>query len=380
MNSGLTRRDALRTGACGLGCLALGELARAEDTAAGKVLEDDTGYPMVEAAHYIKLDRKRVRCELCPRRCQVADLERGYCGVRENRGGTYYTLVHSRLCSMHADPIEKKPFFHVVPGSTAFSVATVGCNMECKFCQNWEISQYRPEQVPARRVSPKALHGLAQGADAPFIAYTYSEPVVFYEYLRDCARLGAETGVRSVVVSNGYIEEKPLKEILPHLAAYKVDLKAFTQDFYRELCAARLQPVLHALQVIKASGVWLEIVVLVLPSKNDSDDEIGKLARFVRRNLGRDTPVHFTRFHPTYRVKNLPPTPVATLERCYEVARGEGLDFVYMGNVRGHPGENTYCPKCRGLLIRRAGYAVLANRIRDGKCPDCQRNIPGVWK
>jgi len=309
----------------------------------------------------------------------VADRERGYCGVRESRSGTYDALVHSRLCSVHNDPIEKKPFFHVKPGSNALSVATVGCNMECKFCQNWEISQYRPEQVPARKVTPRALHDLARHEGSPFIAYTYSEPVIFYEYMEDVARLGKETGVRSVVVSNGYFEEKPLAQLLPHLAAFKVDLKAFRNGFYKELCAAKLQPVLRALQQIKKSGCWLEIVVLVLPTKNDHPAEIRDLARFVKRNLGRETPVHFTRFHPTYRVRNLPPTPVSTLERCYDVAKAEGLHFVYMGNVRGHPGENTYCPSCDEELIRRSGFAILENRLQAGRCPKCKASIPGVW-
>jgi len=379
MSRVLTRRDALQVGACGLCGLALGRLARAQDKASSRVLKDDTGYQMVEARHYEKLDQQRVRCVLCPRRCQVADLERGYCGVRENRGGTYYTLVHSRLCSLHNDPIEKKPFFHVRPSSMALSIATVGCNMECKFCQNWEISQYRPEQVPARKVAPRRLHELARDQGSSFIAYTYSEPVIFYEYMLDAARLGSSSGVRSVVVSNGYIEEKPLRELLPHVTAFKVDLKAFRNSFYQEMCASRLQPVLSSLQLIKKAGCWLEIVVLVLPTKNDHPTEIRDLARFVKRNLGRETPVHFTRFHPTYRVRNLPPTPVSTLERCYDVAKAEGLQFVYMGNVRGHPGENTYCPKCGEELIRRAGYAILHNRIDGGRCQKCKAEIPGVW-
>jgi pyruvate formate lyase activating enzyme len=299
--------------------------------------------------------------------------------VRENRGGTYYTLVHSRLVSMHTDPIEKKPFFHVAPGSQAFSLATAGCNMECKFCQNWEISQYRPEQIPARNVPPDACHSFAKTEQAPFIAFTYSEPVVFYEYMLDVARLSAKTGIRSVVVSNGFIEEKPLKELLPHIAAYKVDLKAFRNEFYQELCAAKLQPVLESLQWIKKAGVWLEIVVLVLPSKNDGEDEVRDLARFVKRNLGPEVPVHFTRFHPTYRVQNLPPTPIPTLERCYDVAKAEGLYFVYMGNVPGHPGENTYCFKCGQELVSRTGFTVRANRIAGNACPKCKTPIPGVW-
>lgn len=332
-----------------------------------------------EASWYRKLPDRRVECLLCPRACQVADQERGGCGVRENRGGVYYTLVHSQPCTVHLDPIEKKPFFHVLPGARALSWATAGCNVECKFCQNWEISQFRPEQVASQRLTPEALARQARELGAPLLAATYSEPVVFWEYVRDTAVAARPLGVRSTVVSNGYISEPPLKEVLPHMTAVKIDLKSFRDTFYRELVRGELKPVLRTLELIRAAGVWLEIVVLLIPTLNDSETEVRDLARWVADTLGRDVPVHFTRFHPTYRLSNLPPTPVATLERAHAAARTEGLHFVYLGNVPGHPTENTFCPGCGEMLIRRTGFTVRENRLRRGACPGCGRPIPGVW-
>jgi pyruvate formate lyase activating enzyme len=335
--------------------------------------------PAREASWYKKLPEGRVECQLCPRGCQVADAERGGCGVRENRGGTYVTLVHGVACSVHLDPIEKKPFFHVLPGAQALSYATAGCNVECKFCQNWEISQFRPEQVRAQYLPPETLAEVARRNGVPLLSATYSEPVVFWEYVRDTAVAGRRLGVRSTVVSNGYIQEQALKDVLPHLVAMKVDLKAFSERFYRELVRGELKPVLKALEVIKASGTWLEIVVLLIPGQNDSEQEARDLSRWVKTNLGAEVPVHFTRFHPTYRLTNLPPTPISTLERAWQVAKSEGLAFPYMGNVPGHPGENTACPGCGTQLIRRVGFQVLENAIKGGRCPQCKREVPGVW-
>lgn len=332
-----------------------------------------------EASWYRRLPDRRVECQLCPRACQVADQERGGCGVRENRGGVYYTLVHSQPCTVHLDPIEKKPFFHVLPGARALSWATAGCNVECKFCQNWEISQFRPEQVASTWLPPEELARQARAAGAPLLAATYSEPVVFWEYVRDTAVAARAVGVRSTVVTNGYIAETPLKEVLPHLAAVKVDLKSFREAFYRDVLRGELKPVLRTLEVIRAAGVWLEIVVLLIPTLNDAESEVRELARWVVAHLGRDVPVHFTRFHPTYRLTNLPPTPVATLERAHAAARAEGLRFVYLGNLPGHPAENTVCPDCGALLIRRTGFVVRENHLRRGACPTCNRAVPGVW-
>jgi len=335
--------------------------------------------PAREASWYKKLDRLRVECQLCPQACVVADMERGTCGVRENRGGTYYTLVHSLVCSLHADPIEKKPFFHVLPGETALSFATAGCNVECKFCQNWEISQFRPEQVESYWLPPETLVETAKRLGARLTAATYSEPVVFWEYVRDVAKAAKAAGLRPTIVSNGFIQEQPLRDVLPLLDAVKVDLKAFTETFYQEQVRGKLEPVLKALEIVHAAGVWLEIVVLLVPTLNDSENEVRRLAAWVKEHLGPDVPLHFTRFHPTYRLTNLPPTPVENLERAWRAATAEGLRFVYLGNVPGHAAESTHCPGCGEVVIERMGFRILRNALEDGHCPKCQRAIPGVW-
>ncbi|MBZ5589471.1 MAG: AmmeMemoRadiSam system radical SAM enzyme [Acidobacteriia bacterium] len=378
MSPTLTRRE-LAAAACAGAAVAL--LPRSADAASPQVgdriaAED---LPAREASWYRKLPESRVECQLCPRGCQVADAERGGCGVRENRGGTYYTLVHGVACTVHIDPIEKKPFFHVLPGAQALSYATAGCNVECKFCQNWEISQFRPEQAEARYLPPETLAQIARNNGVPLLSATYSEPVVFWEYVRDTAAAGRKVGLRSTVVSNGYIQEKPLKEVLPLLVAMKVDLKAFSERFYKDVVRGELKPVLKALEVIKASGTWFEIVVLLIPGLNDSEEEVRALTRWVKTNLGSEVPLHLTRFHPTYRLTNLPPTPLETMERAWQIAKAEGLAFAYMGNVPGHPGENTTCPGCGKKLIRRIGFEVLENTMAGAKCPQCKRSIPGVW-
>jgi len=335
---------------------------------------------IVEARFYDKLPYKKIKCKLCPRECVIDDRERGYCGVRENRGGVYYSLVHSRVCSAHIDPIEKKPFFHFMPGSLAFSLATAGCNVNCKMCQNWEISQSRPEQVRNTYAPPKMVAQAARQNSCPVIAYTYSEPVVFYEYVMDTADAGHAAGVKSVVVTGGYIQEEPLKQMSRKVDAIKVDLKAYSEKFYQEVVNGELKPVLNALVTLRKQGVWNEIVYLVIPTLNDSDAEFKGLARWVKSELGLDVPLHFSRFHPEYLLKNLPPTPVPTLERAKAICDAEGLHYVYIGNVPGHPAESTYCPKCRRAVVERAGFTVLATRLNKGKCQFCQQTIPGVWE
>ena len=372
------RRLALLTAGCTAGALAPRWLAAGRVPEVGEALEGEE-LPATEASWYKKLDERKVECQLCPQACTVADAERGTCGVRENRGGTYVTLVHGLACSVHVDPIEKKPLFHVLPGEQAFSYATAGCNVECKFCQNWEISQFRPEQVRAYYLPPEALAEAARRSGAKLTAATYSEPVVFWEYVRDAARAARKAGLRSTVVSNGYIQEQPLRDVLPLLDAVKVDLKSFRDQFYVEQVRGKLEPVLKALEIIRASEVWLEIVVLLIPTLNDSEAEVRDLARWVKEHLGTDVPLHFTRFHPTYRLTNLPPTPVATLERAWSVAREVGLEYVYLGNVPGHPAENTVCPGCGEIVIRRIGFRIRENNIDEGRCRQCRRVIPGIW-
>jgi len=344
----------------------------------GTPVEDDSRY-RVEARFYEKLSDKTVRCKLCPRECVVAQGSRGYCRVRENRNGTYYTLVHSRIVSAHIDPIEKKPFFHFLPGHMAFSVATAGCNVNCKFCQNWEISQAKPEDLPAQYLPPKQLASLAGTNRCPVVSFTYNEPTIYNEYVTDAAEAARDAGLKSVVVTNGFIQQAPLKRVCQRADAIKIDLKAFSEDYYRNVVNGQLQPILDNLILLRRQGRWLEIVYLTVPTLNDRDNEIRDMSRWIKAELGPDVPIHFTRFTPLYLLKNLPPTPVETLERAKAVADAEGLHYVYLGNVPGHPAENTYCPKCHKIVIERAGFTVKQMNLRKGKCQNCQNPIPGVW-
>jgi len=333
----------------------------------------------VEARFYKKLPQHEVECQICPRKCRVADRERGYCGTRENQGGSYYTLVYGRPCSVHIDPVEKKPLFHFLPGSTAFSFATAGCNVNCKFCQNWEISQVRPEQTENYDLPPGRLVSLAKQKNCPVIASTYSEPTVFFEYVCDTAKLGREKGLKSVMISGGYIQPEPLRDLCKTLDAVKIDLKAFSEKYYKDIVHGELAPILVTLKTLRDAGTWYEIVYLMVPSLNDSPQEVRKMCQWVKANLGPDVPIHFTRFYPQYLLKNLPPTPVPTLERSRKIGLAEGLHYVYIGNVPGHEGENTYCPRCSRAIVKRAGFTILGNDVKAGKCRFCGRKIAGVW-
>jgi pyruvate formate lyase activating enzyme len=332
-----------------------------------------------EAFFYTKLADKMVQCKLCPRGCVVSPGKRGFCRVRENQGGTYYTLVYSKVVAAHVDPIEKKPFFHFLPGSLAYSVASGGCNVHCKFCQNWQISQAPPEELQAIRISPQQLANEAVGNNCPVIAFTYSEPIVFSEYVMDAAEAGHRDGRRSVMVSNGFIQKEPLRALCDRLDAIKIDLKSFSETYYRDVVRGELRPVLDSISTVRRHGKWLEIVYLVIPTLNDSDAEFRNMARWTKSEIGPDVPVHFTRFYPLYLLKNLPPTPVETLERAKAIADAEGLHYVYIGNIPGHKGENTYCPHCRQLLVERAGFTITSRNIKNGKCKKCGQVIPGVW-
>jgi pyruvate formate lyase activating enzyme len=348
--------------------------------AAGLPFSAAAGSEPFEARYYEKLPDGFVRCQLCPKKCLVRPGDRGICGVRENRKGTYYSLVYGRPCTEHVDPIEKKPFYHVLPGTTAFSLATVGCNLKCKFCQNWQISQSRPENVSTSFLSPDAIVKRALSSTARSIAYTYGEPVVFAEYVHDIASRGRERGLLSVVVSNGFINERPLDDLCSVVEAIKIDLKAFTETYYRDICSAELRPVLDTIMRIRKAGIWLELVYLMIPTLNDDPAEIRDMARWLITNVGSDVPIHFSRFFPQYRLTNLPPTPVSSLERAHEICREEGLEFVYIGNVPGHTYESTYCPSCSRAIISRRGYLIGDINITEGRCRFCDHEIPGIWK
>jgi len=331
----------------------------------------------VEARYYKKLDGGGIECGICPRHCRVTDSERGYCGTRENHQDTYHTLVYGLPCSMNVDPIEKKPLFHFYPGTLAFSLATAGCNVNCKFCQNWDISQSRPEQTDNIDLPPEAVPPICLENKAPTIAYTYSEPTIFYEYMYDIAALGKKKGIRSVMISGGYIEKEPLQNLLPLMDGIKIDLKSIREDYYKNIVSGELKPVLDTLVQIKKSGVWLEIVYLIVPTLNDTDAEFQDLAKWIKSNLGTDVPVHFSKFYPQYLLKNLPPIPQQTLEKALDICHAEGLEFVYLGNLPGHPAESTYCPQCGKMLIERRGYTVYKNNIKANHCSFCNRFIPG---
>lgn len=335
---------------------------------------------LTEARYYEKLPNRKIKCELCPRECVIDDQETGYCGVRENHGGTYYTLVYGRPCSINKDPIEKKPLFHFLPGSYAFSIATVGCNVLCKFCQNWQISQARPDQVDSYDLPPHAIAEHASNSSCKSIAYTYTEPVIFTEYMYDCAEQGHKQNVKSVMISNGYIKAQPMKDLCTVLDAVKIDLKAFTEKFYQDMVAGHLQPVLDTLVLLKQERMWTEIVYLIIPTLNDDPKELQQMCKWIVNELGPDVPVHFSRFYPQYRLKNLPPTPVKTLEMARKIALDSGINFAYIGNVPGHEGENTYCPGCNKIVIRRMGYQIMNNAInKNGKCQFCGHKIAGIW-
>ena len=410
---GLTRRELLKAAGAGLGLLGSGLLLgrlRWSDWLGGELAQ--TGAPetpapeLHEALFYETIGAESlncsdchgdlgenaqalychvphrglyVKCRLCPHGCVISEGSRGHCGVRENRGGRLYSLVYGTPCAVHVDPIEKKPLFHFLPTALAFSLATAGCNLRCKYCQNWTISQARPEDVHTADLPPQELAREAVFNRAPVVAYTYSEPTIFYEYMLDSARAGRALGLRNVVISAGYINPEPLRILCEAVDAIKIDLKGFNEDFYRDVCGGELAPVLETIRTIAASGTHLELVNLVVPTLNDDMEELRALCRWVVENVGPDVPLHFSRFHPDYQLTNLPATPQATLEAAWEIAREEGVRYAYLGNMPGHPANNTFCHHCGGLLIARKGFWVTEYHVVKGQCEFCGTAIPGVW-
>lgn len=320
-----------------------------------------------------------VQCTLCPFYCFLPEGMRGICRVRMNMGGQLVTLVYGQPVSVHVDPIEKKPVYHMLPGSEIFSISTVGCNLRCHFCQNWEISQAYPEQAKGTLLGPQEVVAEAIRSGCKSIAYTYGEPVVFYEYVLDTAKLAKKKGLRNVLVSGGYITPEPLRELARFFDVIKIDLKGFNEKFYRQVVGGELRFVLNTLLELKKTGVLTEVVNLVVPALNDNMNEIKRMCEWIYTNLGPDTPLFFSRFMPQYKLTNLPPTPIETLEEARETALKTGLHYVYLGNMPGHPGENTYCPQCKRIIIQRRGYAVLDYHLRGTQCAFCGKHIPGIW-
>jgi len=326
-----------------------------------------------EAALYEKLEKDRiVRCHICPRRCYIKDGARGFCKVRENRGGVLYALNYGQLTAMSADPIEKKPLFHFWPGSHSFSISSISCSFTCPWCQNWNISQVALGEVTPEEASPEKVVGLAKRYGCKTIAYTYNEPVIWFEYVLDTAKLAGKEGILNVLVTNGYATDETLKEFGSHIHAANVDIKAFNPKFYSNYCKAKLEDVLNAAELMVKLGWHLETTYLVIPTLNDNPEEIRRMSQWVRDKLSTDTPLHLSQFFPMHKMAHLPPTPISTIVRAREIALGEGLHYVYVGNIPGHEGENTYCPKCGELIIKRRGFDIMGwNLKEDHACPRC---------
>ncbi|MDP4173364.1 MAG: AmmeMemoRadiSam system radical SAM enzyme [Bacteroidota bacterium] len=325
-------------------------------------------------------DSRPVKCLLCAQGCVIKENERGKCRARMNIDGKLKSLVYGRPVSIHTDPIEKKPFYHFLPGHQAFSMATSGCPLSCQFCQNWQISQSKPEDFPSSYIPANSIVTSAKSQNAPIIAFTYNEPTVFFEYLMDIAKEAKERGIRTALVSCGFMSYGPLREMCNVLDAIKIDLKGYSEEFYQKVCSAELRPVLNSIKQISKTKVHLELVNLVVPTLNDSDKMLYGLVDWIYGELGPDVPIHFTRFHPDYKLQNLSPTPVATIERARNIAISKGIHYAYVGNIPDHEGNSTYCPSCKKAIVIRNGMFTLENHIEQGKCRYCRQAIAGVWQ
>ena len=331
-----------------------------------------------EADFYEALSNGLVKCNLCPNNCLIKQGKRGLCEVRENRGGKLYALNYGLPVSEHIDPIEKKPIFHMLPKSNVYSIATAGCNFSCLNCQNWQISQAKVEHFPLNKKTPEQIVSSALNNNSQAIAYTYSEPTIFYEYMYDTAKLAHENGLYNIMVTNGYINEEPLRKLCEYMDAFNVDLKGFSEEFYQKVTGGKLAPVLNTLRIIREEGKLLEITYLIIPSLNDSEEEINQAVQWLIDNLGQDTILHFSRFHPDYKLKNLPATPISTLKKARQIALDSGLKYVYTGNMYWPEGETTYCND-GSIAISRQGFMVIENNLDKGRCKDGTK-VPGIWE
>jgi len=333
-----------------------------------------------EALFFKKMDGQDVQCLLCPRECLIADGKRGFCRNRENRGGTLYTLVYGRPAVVDIGPIEKAPLYHFFPGHFRLCITCASCNLRCKHCQNWHLSQKSFEELNHYSYSPLEIVQQVKKQGLNSVSFTYTEPTVYYEYLYDISVIAKENGIKTSIVSNGYINREPLLKLLSVLDAVKIDLKGFSEEFYKKVCSATLKPVLESLLTVKKENAWLEIVNLVIPTLNDEPKMIDEMCRWIKENLGQDTPLHFTRFHPDYKLTHLSPTPDSTLNQAYDIAKKNGLRYVYIGNVPGHTYNSTYCPSCNRNVIFRMHMDVVEMNVVNGKCSFCNASIPGKWK
>lgn len=335
---------------------------------------------MKQALYYKKYEGNKVRCQLCPRKCLIEEGSRGNCRVRENKEGILYSKVYGKLCSIAIDPIEKKPLFHFLPGTSSYSIGTAGCNLHCVWCQNWSTSQKNPEDVFNYNLEPKEVVKRAVESKCKSISYTYNEPTIFFEYVLETAKLARKKGLKNIMVTNGYINKEPALELYEYIDAANIDLKGFSEDIYRKYCSAELRPVLDAIFKIKEKKTFIEITNLIVPKVNDDLKLIKEMCIWIKTNVGENTPMHFSRFFPCYKMENSAPTPNETLIKAKEIAEKAGLKYVYIGNVQTPKSENTYCPKCKELLVKRTFFTVNQNNIKNSSCRFCKENIAGVWK
>jgi len=383
---GLSRREFFKISAAGMSALSLTGVAGCMR----RVPETQAPSPAYTAAKglvrpvrspwFSKFDNARLQCELCPRGCILAEGERSHCRARENRGMTGYTLTYGNPALVQEDPVERKPFFHVLPGSRALSISTAGCNLDCQFCEVWEMALVRPEEVHAFDMPPEAVVAHAKATNVRSISYAFGEPVAFYEYMTEVAVLAKEAGLLNLIHTAGYIQPKPLRELAGILDAANVDLKSFDPEFYREIVGGELEPVLSSLRLLRETGVHIEITNIVIPTLNDDLKLIGRMCQWIVRELGTDVPVHFARFYPLFRLSALPRTPVATLDMVRNTALEAGLKYVYIAKVPGHEGENTFCPACGEPVVKRVGFIVSKLSLENGACKYCGQTIPGRWQ
>ncbi|MFH0868266.1 MAG: AmmeMemoRadiSam system radical SAM enzyme [Candidatus Woesearchaeota archaeon] len=352
---------------------------------------------MYEAILYKKLENNKVQCTACKQNCIITPNNTGICSVRQNKDGKLYVLVYGKASSYNIDPIEKKPLYHFLPETEIFSVGTVGCNFACDFCQNWDISQIikdlKNKLLKEKRISkidveisrfgydlpPEKIIDICIERNIPSVAYTYNEPSIFFEYAYDTAKLANKKGIKNVFVTNGYETEEALTLLKPYLTAMNIDLKSFSEDFYKKICKARLQPVLDTIKLAHKLGIWIEITTLIIPGKNDSEKELKQIADFIS-NIDKNIPWHVTAFHPDYKMTDIPSTSYNVLEKAYNIGKKSGLNYIYVGNILDEKHSNTYCPKCNTLLIKRSGYSVRIENVKNEKCAKCSEKIPGVWE
>ena len=332
-----------------------------------------------EAEYYIAQADGTVVCRICPHECRIGEGKHGLCRSRVNRDGKLYSLAYGRVCALQIDPVEKKPLLHFHPGGDCLSLGAAGCNLSCSNCQNWTISQASPDEVPYHRLAPEQFAEVAVQQHCRLVAYTYTEPLTYIEYTRDCAEACRKAGLKNILVTAGYVNERPLLDLLPFIDAANVDLKSFSDEVYRRISHARLQPVLRTLERMRDAGTWIEITNLLIPGVNDDEAMIRRMCEWLVGEGFAHYPLHFSRFFPQYRLQDVPPTPYETLLRARDIARGSGMQFVYIGNTDLPDAENTYCPHCGQLLVERDGYRIVRNRLPEGKCPSCGTTIAGEW-